>query len=138
MFDQIEEPEEEEEEETNYTGVIIGVALLPVFLLFLYLGKEELGLVVTLVLGMAVFAVGLRWELRKHVWFWATIVLVLALHFYLIFVIHLPHEWLATIGRLHAIALLPIGVADLVIFLGAVGLAQRFASDDSSCDIEED
>jgi hypothetical protein len=134
MFEQIDEPEEKKP--TNYTGVIIGAALLPVLILFMYPGKGDLGMAVVIVLGVCILAIGIRWNLRKHVWFWATIVFVLALHAYLLFVIQLPHGWLATIGSLHAIGLLPIGVADLLIVLGAVGLAGKFFSDDSSPDDE--
>ena len=135
MFEQIEEPEEKKP--TNYTGVIIGVVLLPVLIFFTHLGKGDLGMAVIIVIGTTILAIGIRWNLRKHVWFWATIVFVLALYSYLFFVVHLPHEWLATLGRLHRIGLLPIGLAELGIILGSVGLAEKLFSNDSSTDDEE-
>jgi len=81
-------------------------------------------------------AVKIRWKLRRHVCFWATIVIVLALHVYLLFVVQLPNGWLAELGRLHAIGLLSIGVAHLLIILGAVGLAEKLFSNGSSPDDE--
>jgi hypothetical protein len=106
MFEQLEEPEEKKP--TNYTGVIIGIALLPVMILFTHLHKDDLGMAVYIVLGATILAVGIRWELKKRVWFWATIVFVLALHAYLLFVIQLPPGWFATIWSFHAISMLPI------------------------------
>jgi hypothetical protein len=134
MFEQCEEPEEKKP--TDYTGLIIGATLLPVFLLFVHLGNPDMGLAVFVALGMVMLAVKIRWKLRKHVWFWAAIVLVLALHAYLLFVVQLPHGWLAELGKLHAIGLLPVGFADFLITLGAIGLAQKFFSNSSSSDEE--
>jgi hypothetical protein len=139
MFEQLEEPEESEENKpTDYTGLKIAAVCMPVFLLFVYLGNAEMGLVAFIVLGMTILAVGLRWNLRRHVWFWATVVIVLALHAYLLFFLRLPNGWLAEIGRLHSIGLLPIGVAELLITLGAIGLAEKLFSNGSSQDDEEE
>jgi len=135
MFEQLEEPEEKKP--TDYTGVIIGAAMLPVIFLFSHLGKIEQGLVVSIVLGTTFLAVKIRWDLRKHLWFWATIVLVLAAQLYVLFAVQLPRGWLASVGRLHAIGLLPIGVADLLITLGFVALAGKFFPKGSASDDDE-
>jgi hypothetical protein len=108
---------------TDYTGVIIGVLLLPVYLVFYFLGQEELGRSVFIVLGMVMLAIKVRWDLRKRVWFWAVIVFVLLLHVPLLFVFRWPqgfHGWLPAIGTL------PIGLADLLIILGAVQFVEKF------------
>lgn len=76
-----------EKEPTDYTGLKIGAMLVPVFLLFIFLGNADMGLTVCIVLGMIMLAIKLRWNLRKHVWFWATIVFVLALHVPLFFIV---------------------------------------------------
>ena len=136
MFELLEEPEEKKP--TDYTGLKIATALAPVFLLFVYLGKVDMGLAVFIVLGMAIFAIKIRWNLRKHFWFWATISFVLALHVYLLFFVRLPQGWLAGLGKLHAIGLLPIGVAELLLILGAVELAEKLFSNNSSSDLEEE
>jgi hypothetical protein len=115
--------EEQKKKRTDYTGVIIGAVLLPVLLLFIHLGKQDMGRSVCIVLGMIMLAVRVRWDLRKHMWFWAVIVVVLALHVPLFFIVQWPrglNGWLPAIGSL------PIGVADCLIILGAIRLVERF------------
>src|ERR1035441_3449302 len=98
-----------EKKPTDYTGVIIGAILLPVLLLFIYLGKEDMGRTVCVVLGMIMLAIRIRWDLRKRFWFWGIIICLLALHVPLFFIVQWPNGWLPAIG------LLPIGVADCLI-----------------------
>jgi cell division protein FtsW (lipid II flippase) len=109
---------------TDYTGVIIGALVLPVYFAFdVFLGQEELGRSVAIILGTVMFAIKVRWDLRKRVWFWAIIVFVLLLHVPLLFVFRWPqgfHGWLPAIGTL------PIGLADLLIILGAVQFVEKF------------
>ena len=132
MFD-YEQPSTEEKEPTDYTGLIFAVILAPVFLLFIYLGKADTGLTVFIVLGMMMFAVKIRWKLRRYVWFWATIVLILALHVPLFYLVRWPQGKFPTLAYT-----LPIGIADFFIILGAVGLAEKvFLKDSSSNDEEE-
>ena len=59
----------------DYTGPKIVAILSPVFFLFAFLGKADMGLTACIVLGMIILAIKIRWNLRKHVWFWATIIL---------------------------------------------------------------
>jgi hypothetical protein len=102
----------------------------PLFLLFIWLGKADLGLKVFVVLGMAIFAIKLHWDSRKHFWFWATIAIVLALHVPLVFIVRLPQASIS--ARSYVI---PVGIADFVIIWGALDLAERlFAKDSSSSD----
>src|ERR1035437_9720615 len=89
MFD-YEQPPPEEKEPTDYTGLKIGAVLVPVIILFAYLGNADMGLTVFIVLGMTIFAIKLRWRLRKHVWFWPIIVFILALHVPLFSIIRWP------------------------------------------------
>jgi len=120
MFDD-EQPPTEEKEPTDYTGLKIVAILAPVMLLFAYLGNAEMGLSVCIVLGMIAVAVYLRWKLRKYVWFWATIVLILALHVPLFFVVRWPDTKVPTIAYS-----MPIGIADFLLIMAAVGLAEKF------------
>ena len=132
MFDD-EQPPTEEKEPTDYTGPKILAFLAPVFFLFVYLGKAEMGFTVIIVLGMIAVAVYLRWKLRKYVWFWATIAVVLALHVPLFFVVRWPDSKVPTIAYS-----LPIGIADFLLIMGAVGLGKRFFAKGSSSDDEEE
>jgi len=114
-------------EPTDYTGLKFVAILAPVFLLFIYLGKADMGLTALIVLGMVMFAVKIRWNLRKHVWFWATIVFILALHVPLVFIVRWPQ------GNVPIIFYsMPLGIADFFLILGAVGLAEKFFLKDSS------
>ena len=108
---------------TDYTGLIILALVAPVYVLFIYLGKEELGRSVAIVLGMTMIAIRVRWDLRRRLWFWAIIVSLLALHVPLLFLFRWPqgyHGWLPAVGTL------PIGLADVLIILGAVHLVEKF------------
>jgi hypothetical protein len=112
-----------DKEPTDYTGLKIGAVLIPVFLLFAFLGKADMGLTVCIVSGMIILAIKIRWNLRKHVWFWATIIFILALHVPLFFIVRWPQGNVPTLAYT-----LPVGIADFVIILGAVGLAENFFS----------
>lgn len=111
----------------DWSGTIIGVMVLPVFFVFVYLGKAEMGFNAMLVLGLAMIAVKLRWRLRKHVWFWATIALILLLHIPLLFIVGWPQSNVPTIAYS-----LPIGIVDFLLITGALSLAEKVFSKDSS------
>ena len=132
MFD-YEQPPPEEKEPTDYTGLKIGAVLVPVIILFAYLGNADMGLTVFIVLGMTIFAIKLRWRLRKHVWFWPIIVFILALHVPLFSIIRWPQGNTPTLAYT-----LPIGIVDFLLIMGAIGLAEKFFSKGSSSDDEEE
>jgi hypothetical protein len=122
-----------EKEPTDYTGLKIGAALIPVFLLFAFLGKADMGLTACVVLGMIMLAVKIRWSLRNHVWFWAIIIFILVAHVPLLLLVRWPQGKPPTI-----LYTMPIGIADFLIVLGAVGVAEKFFSKDSSSSDEEE
>lgn len=111
----------------DYTGLKIGAILAPVFFLFVLLANADLGLTACIVLGMIMLAIKIRWKLRKHVWFWAIIVFILALHVPLFFIVRWPQGNLPTLFYT-----LPIGIVDFLIISGALGLAEKLLSKDSS------
>jgi hypothetical protein len=112
---------------TDYTGLKIGAVLLPVFFLFVYWGKEDMGLAVLIVLGVTIGAIKLRWDLRKHVWFWAIIAVILALHVPLFFVVRWPQGNVPTLFYT-----LPFGIIDFLIISGVLGIAEKLLSRDPS------
>lgn len=123
-MDLFEEPEDErpnnEEKDPDYSGVIIGLILLPVFFFFRHIGKTDLGLNVFVWLGVNMIVIRLRWKLRKHFWFWLVMILVLAFESPLVLVIQWPQKWVP------GIALLPIGVAGFLIAIGAIRIMEKF------------
>lgn len=126
MFDDDQSPPEQQGR-ADGTGTIIGILLLPVFFFFVYLGKAETGFTVSLVLGMAMIAIKLRWQLRRHAWFWVTIALVLALHVPFLLIVRWPKTNIPTIAFS-----LPLGIADFLLISGAISLAEKiFAKNDS-------
>lgn len=129
MFD-YERPKEKRP--TDYSGTIIGASLLPVLFFFIYIGKAEMGFSACIVLAMSMIAVRLRWKLRKHIWFWATIAFILALHIPLLFVVRWPQSNVPTI-----VYSLPMGIVDFLLIMSAVSLAQRAFSKGFSSDEEE-
>jgi hypothetical protein len=58
--------------------------------------------------------------LRRRWWFWAVVVLVLALHVPVILMIKWPDRWVSRF------ALLPIGLADMLVTVGVVRFVQKF------------
>jgi len=114
-------------EPLDYTGVKIGATLLPVFALFAFLGHADMGLTVFIVLGMVMLAVKTRWGLRKHVWFWAIIVFILALHVPLFLIVRWPQRSTPTLFYG-----LPFGIMDFLVISGALWIAEKLLSRVSS------
>lgn len=131
MFDYDESPKEEKS--TDYTGPIIVAMLAPVFFLFVYFDKADMGLGACIVLGMAMIAIRLHWKLRQHLWFWAIIVFILALHIPLLFVVRLPQGNVPTLAYT-----MPIGIADFLIISGAIRVGEKVFPHDSSSTSDEE
>jgi hypothetical protein len=116
---------------TDYTGLKIGAILLPILLLFIYFGKADMGLTVFIVLGVSLVAIKIRWNLRKHLWFWLIIVFIFALHVPLFFIVRWTH------GNVPAIFYgLPFGLIDFLIISEGLRLAEKFFSKHSSSSAE--
>jgi hypothetical protein len=131
MFDN-EQPPTKQKEPTDYTGPKVVAILAPVFFLITYLSNADMGLTACIALGMIMLAIKLRWKLRKHVWFWATIAFILALHIPLFFLVRWQH------GNIPTIAFsLPLGIVDFLLIMGAIGLAEKLFSKGSSSGDEE-
>ena len=122
-----------EQKPTDWSGTIIGAMLLPVLFFFIYIGKAELGFTACIVLAMFLIAVRLRWKLRKHVWFWATIVLILALHVPLLFIVRWPETNVPTI-----VYSMPLATVEFLLMMGAISLAKKVFSMGSSPDEEDE
>jgi hypothetical protein len=114
-------------EPVDYTGLKIVGILAPVFFLITFLSNADLALAVCIVLGMVILAIKIRWRLRKHLWFWAIIVFILALHVPLVLRVRWPQGNAPTLFYT-----MPLGIADFLIISGALGLAERLFSKDPS------
>jgi hypothetical protein len=123
MFD-YDQPKDKEP--VDYTGPKIVGILAPIFFLITFLANADVGLAACIVLGAIILAVKIRWNLSKHVWFWGTIIFILALHVPLVFLVRWPQGNVPTLFYT-----MPIGIADFFIILGAVGVAERLFLKDS-------
>ena len=117
----------------DYTGYKILVMLLPVLFLFFYLDYADIGVAVCIVMGMVLVAMKFSWNLRKHVWYWAIIAFILALHIPLVLLVRLPQGSVPTI-----VYAMPLAIGDYLIISGAVRLGKRIFLGDSSHDDEEE
>ena len=110
----------------DWTGLLITAIVSPVFFVFVYLGRPKMGFTAVIVLGLSIFAVKLRWRLRRYVWFWVTIIVVLALHVPLLFFIRWPETRVPTLAYS-----LPFGILDFVLTTVALNLAEKLFSKSS-------
>jgi glucose-6-phosphate-specific signal transduction histidine kinase len=115
----------EEKTSPNYLGVITAAIVLPIALIVYHFSTADMAVSTFLCLGAVVFAAAIRWRLRKFVWFWVVLLIVAALHIPLIMETHLPVHWV------HGVVLFPVFIADLLIVLGAIRLAEALCSSDS-------
>jgi hypothetical protein len=129
MFD-YESPKEKEP--VDYTGLKIGLVLLPVFFLITFLYNADAGLAACIVFGMIALAVKIRWHLRKHIWFWAIIAVILALHVPLVFMVQWPKNAPTIFYAM------PIGIADFLIISGALKFAENLMSNGSPSNDENE
>jgi hypothetical protein len=109
----------------DYTGLIIAAILAPVFFLFVFFDKPDMGLSVVIVLGMIMLAVRFHWDMRKHVWFWAVIVLVFLLHLPLFGILRWPQGKGPTITYT-----MPFGIVDFGIVFGVLEFAEKVSLKD--------
>jgi hypothetical protein len=129
MFD-YETPKEKEP--VDYTGLKIAAVTAPVFFLVTYLYNADAGLAACIVLDVIIFAIKLRWHLRKHAWFWGIIAVILALHVPLVFMVQWPKNAPTIFYAM------PLGIADFLIISGALRLAENLLLKGSSSNNENE
>ena len=72
---------------------------------------------------MVTITIAMRWKLKRHVWFWITMVILVALHVPLILFVPWTAKWVPVI------VIIPIGIADLVAMLAIVSVVRKFVGD---------
>jgi hypothetical protein len=106
---------------TSKSAYIAMLYSLPVLLLFIYLGKWETGIGAWICTGLVVLVIRIRWDLRKHVWFWIAIVFAVLLQVPFVLLVPWNNRYLT------GISLLPIGVLDYAIIYGLIKLVEKMA-----------
>jgi hypothetical protein len=62
----------------------------------------------------------MRWRLKQHGWFWLTMIVLAALHVPLILFVPWTTKWVP------ALAIIPIGIADLYLMLWVLSVVGKF------------
>ena len=98
--------------------VIIGA--IPIAWLFDRIGRFELALPTLDSVGVLGIAIAMKWQLRRHVWFWATMTVFAALHGLLILFVPWTTKWVP------ASVCAGIATVDLYAMLAILFVAGKF------------
>ena len=71
--------------------------------------------------GLLGFVIALKWKLRRHVWFWITIITIAALHVPLLLFVPWTTKWVP------AMAIAGIDSADLIVILSILTVAGKYS-----------
>ncbi len=88
--------------------------------LFDHFGRFDLALPTLISIGTLGFAVALKWKLRRRVWFWITMTVIVALHVPLILFVPWTTKWVP------APVLVPFCIADLCAMLAILSVVGRY------------
>jgi hypothetical protein len=102
-------------------GVLCWIIACVIILWLLdHLGRFDLWRPTLFSIGMLVAAIGIKWKLRRHAWFWVTMAVLSALHFLLVLSVPWTTNWVP------AVVIIPIGIADLYAMLWILSVVGRF------------
>jgi hypothetical protein len=93
---------------------------LAVLLLFDQFGKSALARPTADSVALIIIAVAMRWESRRHAWFWVTMIFLAALHLPLILLVPWTTRWIPLV------VLIPIGLGDVLAMLGVLFIVGKF------------
>jgi hypothetical protein len=102
--------------------VIAGTILLGLF--FIEFGRFDLARPSLLTAAVVVLTIIMRWKLKRHVWFWLTMIILAALHVPLILFVPWKTKWIP------AFVIIPIGIADLYLMLWVLSVVGKFMGEE--------
>jgi len=120
-----------EDEKVDPGVIVVILVALPLIIYPFFAGRTELLIGVSFSTAMNVLAIAKCWDLKRFLWFWVVISLIMALHFSLAFFVHWPR---VTMTRL---TLLPIGLMYYGVTVGLARFIERFAVKAHSPKLEE-
>lgn len=98
--------------------VILGA--LALLILFDHFGKLTLARPTMTSAAVVIIAIAMRWKLKRHMWFWITMIVFVALHVPLVLLVPWTTRWVP------AFVIIPIGMADLYIMLWVLSVVGKF------------
>jgi len=101
-------------------GLAIFLGTILIGLLFFHFGKLALARPTIFSVIMIVTAIAMKRELRRRVWFWITITIIMVLHVLLILFVPWTTDWVP------AIVMIPFGIADLYAMLAILSGVGKF------------
>jgi hypothetical protein len=87
---------------------------------FVHFGELALARPTLVSIAMVGIVIAMRWQLKRHVWFWITMTVIAALHVPLILFVPWTTKWVP------AILIAPIGTADLYVMLAILSVVGKF------------
>lgn len=113
--------EEDRKMQLPWWGVLcVILGALPVLYLFDHFGKLALARPALASAAMVTIAIAMRWKLRRHAWFWGSMICLAALHVPLILFVPWTTRWFPVL------LIIPIGIADLFVMLWVVAVVGKF------------
>lgn len=103
----------------NKWTLVAFVLATALFFFFVHLGDAGRGRAAGVACMAIIVTIRSRWGLRKRVWFWATMVILMVAHLPLIMGIHWPDD------TMPAVSLLPFGMLDWAIMYGCIKLVEK-------------
>jgi hypothetical protein len=100
-----------------YPFVIVGSALM--YFVFDHFGKAAIARPTFYSVAIISITIAMRWKLRGHVWFWATMAVFGALHALLILLVPWADKWIP------ALVVIPVGIADSYAMLWIISIVAK-------------
>jgi hypothetical protein len=103
-------------------AITVAVLTSPLFFLFDSFGKPGNGRAAWFSAMTILIAMNVRWELRKHIWFWLTMLCIVVEHVPLVLFVPWTSRWIPAVG------ILPIVVVDIALIFGCLYLVEKWKS----------
>ena len=98
----------------------LGAVSLPIYWLFDHFGRLNTALPTLNCAGMLGLTIAVKWNLRRHAWFWITIAILAALHVPLVLFVPWTTKWVP------ALAIAAIDSGDLIAMLAILSIVGKF------------
>jgi hypothetical protein len=111
-----------------WAEVCLIVGSVPIFFLFDHFGKFDIALPTLVSIGMLGFVIRVKWQLRRHAWFWGTMIVLAALHASLISFVAWTTNWVpaAVTGA--------IGSVDVIVMLAILAVVAKSMAGPNAAD----